>query len=82
MPKRSVTHVEILSGWKDIANYLGKGVRTVQHYERELSLPIRRLAGKATGSVIATKAELEGCVTASPTPENFRPPTKSNFKRI
>jgi len=54
----------------------------VQHYERELSLPIRRLAGKATGSVIATKAELEGCVTASPTPENFRPPTKSNFKRI
>lgn len=30
----------LLSGWKEIANYLGKGVRTVQRYEYELLLPV------------------------------------------
>jgi hypothetical protein len=32
----------ILTSWKEIAAYLGKGVRTVQRWERELSLPVRR----------------------------------------
>lgn len=62
---------QFLSGWKDIANYLGKGVRTVQRYERELGLPIRRPAGKQWGSVIATKAELDGWIAASPIREQF-----------
>ena len=56
----------IISGWKGIAAYLGKGVRTVQRYERELGLPVRRPSGKITGSVIATKAELDAWVAASP----------------
>lgn len=60
-----------LSGWKEIANYLGKGVRTVQRYERELGLPVRRPAGRSTGSVLATKAELDAWVTASPIRESF-----------
>jgi hypothetical protein len=50
---------EILSGWKDIANYMGKGVRTVQRYERELGLPVRRPAGRTKGSVLVTKSELD-----------------------
>jgi len=62
----------ILSGWKDIANYLGKGVRTVQRYERELALPVRRPAGNPTGSVVATTAELDAWVSASPIRESFR----------
>jgi hypothetical protein len=57
---------EILSGWKEIANYLRKGVRTVQRYERELQLPIRRPANKSTGSVVATKSELDGWIAAIP----------------
>jgi hypothetical protein len=52
-------HSQVLSGWKDIANYLGKGVRTVQRYERELALPVRRPAGKTKASVIATRSELD-----------------------
>lgn len=63
---------EFLSGWKEIANYLGKGVRTVQRYERELGLPVRRPAGKSTGSVVATQAELDAWVMASPIREVFR----------
>jgi len=63
---------EILTGWKDIASYLGKGVRTVQRYERGLGLPVRRPAGKSTGSVIATKAELGAWILASPIREAFQ----------
>lgn len=62
---------EFLSGWKEIANYLGKGVRTVQRYERELGLPVRRPAGRSTGSVLATNAELDGWVKASPIRASF-----------
>ncbi len=62
----------ILSGWKDIANYLRKGVRTVQRYERELGLPVRRPSGKIKGSVIATQSELDAwassCNPAEPFP--------------
>jgi hypothetical protein len=63
---------QFLSGWKEIANYLGKGVRTVQRYELELGLPVRRPAGKATGSVVATKGELDAWVKASPIRSSFR----------
>src|SRR5215469_18870364 len=65
------SQLEILSGWKQIAHHLGKGVRTVQRYERELGLPIRRPAGKSGGSVIATAGELDAWVTASPIREQF-----------
>jgi hypothetical protein len=61
----------VLSGWKDIANYLGKGVRTVQRYEQELALPVRRPAGRSAGSVVATKAELDAWICASPIRETF-----------
>lgn len=69
--------LEILSGWKEISNYLGKGVRTVQRYERELALPVRRPAAKANGSVIATKAEIDAWVTASPIRKAFELPRTS-----
>lgn len=67
---------QFLSGWKEIANFLGKGVRTVQRYERELALPVRRPAGKDRGSVVAVRAELDGWVKATPIREAFpmRPP--------
>jgi hypothetical protein len=71
-PPGKVFRPEILSGWKDIAAYLGKGVRTVQRYERELTLPVRRPAGKSAASVIATKAELDGWIAAAPLRKVFQ----------
>jgi hypothetical protein len=68
-----VANREIFSGWKDIANYLGKGVRTVQRYEKELMLPVRRPSG-SRGSVLATKAELDRWVLSASireTPSRF-----------
>jgi hypothetical protein len=66
MVKQNSPRLEIFSGWKEIANYLGRGVRSVQRYERELALPIHRPAGKSHGAVIATKPELDAWVTAGP----------------
>lgn len=57
---------QVLSGWKEIANYLGKGVRTVQRYEREMHLPARRPSGTKRGSVIATREDLDHWVATCP----------------
>ena len=65
MGRQTSAQGEVFSGWKDVANYLGKSVRTVQRYERELGLPIRRPAAKATIAVIATKTELDAWISAS-----------------
>ena len=37
-----------LNGWKEIAVFLGKGVRTVQRWERDHGLPIHRQGTTAT----------------------------------
>jgi hypothetical protein len=42
----------VLSSWKDIAKYLGKGVRTVQRWERQLGLPVRRPNGASQKSAV------------------------------
>lgn len=63
---------EVLSGWKSIARHLGMGVRTVQRYERQMGLPIRRPAGKMRGSVLATKSELDAWIAATPIRESFQ----------
>jgi hypothetical protein len=64
-------HDEMLCGWKDIANYMGKGVRTVQRYERDLGLPVRRLSGQKIGAVIATKSDLDSWVRSSATAQEL-----------
>lgn len=69
---RNVDEARFLSGWKEIANYLGKGVRTVQRYERYMGFPVRRPAGKPRAAVIATKAELDAWVAASPIRREFQ----------
>jgi transcriptional regulator with XRE-family HTH domain len=50
---------ETLSSWKEIARYIGKSVRTVQRWEADLALPVRRPNPKAHNKVIALKAELD-----------------------
>ncbi len=50
---------ERLDSWKEIASYLNRGVRTVQRWEREEALPVRRLQHDKLGSVYAFKRELD-----------------------
>jgi hypothetical protein len=47
-----------LSSWKEIAAYLGVGLRTAQIWEQERALPVHRLPG-GRGRVLASVAELD-----------------------
>jgi len=49
----------VLNSWKEIADYMGRGVRTVQRYERDLKLPVHRPAGKSRSAVIAFADEID-----------------------
>ena len=50
---------ELLTSWKEIACYLGKGVRTVQRWEQQFGLPVRRPNERVKGIVHATREELD-----------------------
>lgn len=55
----SAAEPHVLTSWKEVATYLGKGVRTVQRWEAELSLPVRRPYGVEKHVVIALPEELD-----------------------
>ena len=48
-----------LDGWKDIAAYLHRDVRTVQRWERSLGLPVQRVQDSKSGSVHAFRSEID-----------------------
>jgi len=50
--------MELLSGWKEIAEHLHLGVRTAQRWER-LGLPVRRVSESGCSPVVAIPDELE-----------------------
>src|SRR5215468_7869758 len=47
-----MTRSTALTSWKEIAHYLGKSVRTVQRWEHEFGLPVRRPTNNAPKSVV------------------------------
>ena len=47
----------ILDGWKEIAEYVGKSIRTIQRWEKENEFPIRRVKSKR--SVFAYPDEID-----------------------
>ncbi|HET9181690.1 MAG TPA: hypothetical protein VFP59_06130 [Candidatus Angelobacter sp.] len=49
----------VLNSWKEIAGYLGRGVRTVQRWESELGLPVHRPRGRSRSAVLAVPEELD-----------------------
>jgi hypothetical protein len=52
----------VLTSWKDIARYMGKGVRTVQRWEQDFGLPVRRPLGSNKKAVLARPRELDAWV--------------------
>jgi phage terminase Nu1 subunit (DNA packaging protein) len=66
LPLRREDHVNILNSWKEIANYLGRGVRTVQRWERDLGLPVHRPKGKDRSAVLAFPEELDKWLQQTP----------------
>jgi TolB-like protein/tetratricopeptide (TPR) repeat protein len=48
-----------LESWGEIANYLRRDIRTVQRWEKEQGLPVRRLTINRQGQVYAYRSELD-----------------------
>jgi tetratricopeptide (TPR) repeat protein len=61
-----------LEGWKEIASYFGRTVRTLQRWERDHALPVRRHLHTDLSSVYADPAELDAW-RASRTPPDGTP---------
>ena len=57
---------ELLNSWKEIAAYLDRGVRTVQRWEIQLGLPVRRPWGKNRSAVIAFRSEIDSWIKSAP----------------
>ena len=58
--------MKVLSGWKEIANHLHQGVRTVQRWELQHGLPIHRKTSNIKSPVLAFVEELEAWEKAKP----------------
>jgi hypothetical protein len=56
------TAADRLNSWKEIAAYLGKGVRTVQRWEGQMGLPVRRLGREGGEIVYALKSEIDAWI--------------------
>jgi len=59
-------HQSILNSWKEIAAYLGRGVRTVQRWEADLGLPVHRPKGKDRSAVLGFTEELDAWLRHTP----------------
>lgn len=55
---------KVFTSWKEIASFFGKGVRTVQRWERKFGLPISRPTA-AKNVVLATENELREWIRKS-----------------
>lgn len=55
---------KVFTSWKEIASFFGKGVRTVQRWERKFGLPISRPTA-AKNVVLATESELREWIRKS-----------------
>ncbi len=53
----------ILNGWKEIASYIERGVRTAQRWEALLGMPVHRPALKDRSAVVAFSDELDRWIT-------------------
>jgi len=59
-------HNQVLNSWKEIAQYLERGVRTVLRWETDLALPVRRPRGKKRSAVIAMRSDLDDWLNSRP----------------
>lgn len=74
---------QTLNSWKEIAQYLDRGVRTVQRWEHELNLPIRRIGNSKRSPVYVVVSELKFWVaTVGVLPTNSNSPAKARREKL
>jgi excisionase family DNA binding protein len=60
--------VRRLDSWKEIAEYLGRDLRTVMRWEQERGLPVHRVPGGKRAVVFAHPEEIERWLEGATTP--------------
>ena len=60
------TNSSVLNSWKEIAQYLGRGVRTVQRWEQDCGLPVHRPKGRERSATLALTSELDEWLRTTP----------------
>lgn len=56
---------DILQGWKDIAAYVSRDVRTVKRWEKQRGLPVRRMPGAGRANVYALIPDLDSWLSST-----------------
>lgn len=59
-------NAELLRSWKEIAQYMGTCVKTVQRWEQAYDLPIRRIAAGKGAVVFALRSEMDNWMRSHP----------------
>lgn len=49
----------VFTCWKEVAGYLGKGIRTVQRWEKHAGLPVQRPNARDKGIIRVSRKELD-----------------------
>ncbi len=62
----AVAQKDILNGWKEIAGYVARDIRTVERWEKQRGLPVRRVPGAGRATVYARISELEEWLASKP----------------
>jgi tetratricopeptide (TPR) repeat protein len=65
-----------LDSWKEIAAYLGKGVRTAIRWSKDEGMPVYRHAGSKSGAIYAYRSEIDEWIHSdrSASPRFYRKP--------
>jgi hypothetical protein len=71
----------ILNSWKEIATYMGRGVRTVQRWERHFHLPVHRPSGEPRSAVLAFSDEVDQWLAATPLANGGGHPTTGGLPK-
>jgi tetratricopeptide (TPR) repeat protein len=71
---------ERLDGWKRIAAYLNRDVRTVRRWEKDRGLPVRRLMHDKLATVYAYRSELDAWMTRRDTAAPEKPAARRKMR--
>ncbi len=75
-------HNRVLTSWKEIAAYLGKGVRTVQRWEKDFGLPVRRPTGSDKSAILARTRDLDAWIAMRCSTRNLPDGTASRKQQM
>lgn len=63
-----------LDSWKEIAEYVGRDVRTVRRWEKTIGLPVRRVGGDRGRSAFAFRSEIDAWLRSADAAAASSPP--------